>query len=321
MKKIPLCALLLLSTGIAAAQETDKKPPVAITPHVDKTAIWIGDEIRYTIRAVYDANVEMVLDNFTKERLQLAPFVVRDITIERKEWAGDKGAVEITLTLTTFETGKTDLTIPLVPLYYFVRETGLAEKEKPVDSVAAAPVPIGLRSALVTESLIPRTTTAPPSPGMAWALVPFAIGFAGLLSLGTYGGWRTWQRLYPTQAITGLSREQREEIVRNALTRLRADVAAAGEDVRRWSGAMASTLRVMAGQLFDIPGAAQTPDEIEASLKHAGADASLATQTKTVLARCDELRYGKEGASGPRMKAQLLDAAERLMQSPRWISA
>jgi hypothetical protein len=321
VKKIVLVILLLVLPGLAAAQPAEKKPPVTITPQVDRTAIWVGDDLHYTIRAVYDANVEMVLDNFTKERLPLAPFIIRDIDIRHKDWADNKKAVEITLTLTTFETGKPDLTIPLIPLYYFVRETGAAEKERPVDSVPAVAQPIGLRSALVAESLIPRTRKPPQSPGFAVALLPFGLGLIGLLGLGAYGGWRTWRKMHPDEVMGLLSREEREQIVRNSLSRLHADVPASGDDPRQWSGAMAATLRGMVGELFQIPGAAQTPQEIETALARSGADAPLAAQVKTLLSQCDDLRYGRDSSAGQRLRAQLLETMEHVMQSPRWLSA
>jgi hypothetical protein len=263
----------------------------------------------------------MVLDNFTKERLPLAPFIIRDIDIRHKEWAGNKKAVEITLTLTAFETGKGDLTIPLIPLYYFVRESGVAEKERPVDSVPAAPQPVGLRSALVADSLIPRTNTPPQSPGLAAILIPLGLGLAGLLALGAYGGRRLWRRMHPEESTGQLSREARECIVRDSLSRLHADVPASGEDPRKWSGAMAATLRNMMAHLYQIPGAAQTPEEIETALARSGADPSLAAQVKTVLGQCDDLRYGRDASGGQRLRAQLLQSVERVMQSPRWVSA
>jgi hypothetical protein len=122
--------------------------------------------------------------------------------------------------------------------------------------------------------------------------------------------------------MTGqLSREAREKIVRDSIARLHADVPASGDDPRKWSGAMASALRGMASELFQIPGAAQTPEEIEAALARSGADASLAAQVKTVLGQCDDLRYGKDSSGGQRLRAQLLQSVERVMQAPRWVSA
>jgi hypothetical protein len=321
VKKIVLGILLLALPCVAGAQQAEKKPPVAVTAQLDKTAIWVGDDLRYTIRAVYEPNVEMVLDNFTKERLPLAPFIVRDIDIRHKDWAGNKKAVEITLTLTTFETGKSDVAIPLVPLYYFVREAGALEKERPVDSVAAPAMPVGLRSTLVAESLIPRTNRPPPAPGLAAALLPLGLGLAGLLGLGAYGGRRMWRRMHPEETTGQLSREARERIVRDSILRLHAEPPGSSADPRQWSGAMAATLRGMIAELFQIPGAAQTPEEIETALARSGADASLAAQVKTVLGQCDELRYGRDSSGGERLRAQLLQSVDRVMQSPRWVSA
>jgi hypothetical protein len=321
VKKIVLAALLFALPCMAAAQQPEKKPPVTVTPQLDKTAIWVGDDLRYTIRAVYETNVQMVLDNFTKERLPLAPFVLRDIDIRHKDWAGNNKAVEITLTLTTYETGKDSLTIPLVPLYYFVREPGAAEKERPVDSVAAPAMPVGLRSALVAESLIPRTSKPPRSPGVAVALLPLGLGLAGLLGLGGFAGWRLWRRTHPEEMTGQLSREARERIVRASLSRLHAEVPAAGEDPRRWSGAMAATLRGMMSELFQIPGAAQTPEEIETALARSGADASLAAEVKVLLGQCDALRYGRDHSGAEGLRAPLLQTVERVMQAPRWVSA
>jgi hypothetical protein len=321
MKKIILAALLIALPCMAGAQQPEKKPPVSVTAQLDKTAIWVGDDLRYTIRAVYEPNVEMVLDNFTRERLPLAPFVLRDIDIRHKDWVGNNKAVEITLTLTTFETGKDSLTIPLVPLYYFVRGPGAAEKERPVDSVAAAATPVGLRSALVAESLIPRSNKPPRSPGLAAVLLPLGLGLGGLLGLGGVAGWRLWRRRHPEETAGQLSRQAREGIVRANLARLHAEVPASGDDPRRWSGAMASSLRSMMSELFQIPGQAQTPEEIEAALARSGADMSLAAEVKTLLGECEALRYGRDGSGAERPRAQLLQSVERLMQAPHWVSA
>jgi len=319
MKKT-LAALLIALPCAAAAQQLDKKPPVAVTAHIDKTAIWVGDDVHYTIRAVYDPNVELVLDNFTKDRLPLAPFVIRDIDVRHKEWAAGKKAAEITLTLTTFETGKTDATIPLVPLYYFVREAGAADKERPVDSVPAPAMPIGIRSALVAETLVPRTNKMPPGPGLGAALLPLGLGLAGLIGLGVYGSRRWWRHI-PDDMAGQLSREERERIVHASLARLQAALPAAGEDPRRWSGTLASALRGMVGELFQIPGAAQTPEEVEHALQRSGADTALAAQVKTALAQCDDIRYGREAPGGAGLRAQLQETVERLMRSPRWVAA
>jgi hypothetical protein len=46
----------------------------------------------------------------------------------------------------------------------------------------------------------------------------------------------------------------------------------------------------------------------------------LAAQVKGVLAQLDEMRYGKDGGHH-QPRSQMLQAVERVMQSPRWVSA
>ena len=84
---------------------------------------------------------------------------------------------------------------------------------------------------------------------------------------------------------------------------------------------MAATLRGMMSELFQIPGAAQTPEEIETALARSGADASLAAEVKAALGQCDALRYGRDQSGAERLRPQLLQTVERLMQAPRWVSA
>jgi hypothetical protein len=331
MKKIILSGLILLLPLSAAAQQ--QRPPAkaaapapakgapVISASVDRTAIWVGDVLRYTLRVVHDPNVELVLDNFTKDRLPLAPFTVRDIDIRRGEWAAGKQAAEITLLLSTLETGRSDVTIPPVQLFYFVRDTGLTKKESPVETIAAPAIKVGMGSTVVTDNPVPRAGNAANPPGLAWALMPLALGFAGFLSLAGYGGLRMWQRMHPEDAGRQMSREARERIVQEWLARLRAGLSTAGDDPRQWSGAMAAALRGLVGDLHEISGVALTPEEAEAALTRSGTDAHTAAQVKTILMQCDQLRYGKQSVGTPALRAQLQQSVERLMTSPQLLSA
>jgi hypothetical protein len=319
--------ILLLAPGMAAAQQPKNAPPpakaapVTVTAEVDKTAIWVGDVLRYTLRAVYDPNVELVLDNFTKDRLPTAPFSVRDINIRRGDWKDGKQAVEIVLLLSTLETSESELTIPPIQVFYFIRDPGATKTESPVDTIAAPAVKIGMRSVLVPDSLTPRTIKLSPAPALALALTPLLLGIAGLLALAGYIGFRVWQGMHSDDATRKLSREAREKIAQESLARVRTDVSASGVEPRQWSATMASALRRLVTDLFQIPGASLTPEEIEAALARSGADSGLTAQIKTVLTQCDELRYGKDSGAGAGLRAQLLQAVERVMQSPQLLSA
>ncbi|NIM21449.1 MAG: hypothetical protein GTN64_03375, partial [Candidatus Latescibacteria bacterium] len=73
-------SLILLSLAVPAATPPAKKSPpkVSITTRLDHTAMWVGDLIHYTVRALHDKDIEFVLDNIHKENFSLAPFVVRE---------------------------------------------------------------------------------------------------------------------------------------------------------------------------------------------------------------------------------------------------
>ena len=83
---------------------------------------------------------------------------------------------------------------------------------------------------------------------------------------------------------------------------------------------MAAVLRGMMSDLFQISGTAQTPEEIETALTRSGAEPSLSAEVRTLLGQCDDVRYGRDN-SADRPRAPLLQAMERLMRSPRWVSA
>src|SRR5262249_9125528 len=94
-----LSLFLSLSIRFASGQtSTPPKTTPSFTAQPDRTAMWVGDSLRYTLRVVHEGNVELVLDNFTRERLPLSPFMVRDIDIKRGAWTGGKRSAEITLT-------------------------------------------------------------------------------------------------------------------------------------------------------------------------------------------------------------------------------
>src|SRR4029434_10163105 len=122
MKKLFFCCLPLLVWGLIGAANPPAKSrrgKIAVSTHIDKTAIWVGDTLEYEIRAVHDKDVDLVLDNLKKENLNFAPFVVRDIAIRQRSYGSSKNVSEITLSLATYESGKPDLRIPPFSLYYF----------------------------------------------------------------------------------------------------------------------------------------------------------------------------------------------------------
>lgn len=320
MKRTRVLGLILLVAVLNgyAKSESDARP--VVTAHVDQTAIWVGDVLRYTLRAVHAGDVELVLDNFKKDLLPVAPFMVRDVQIRRGDWVDGKKSAEIVLRLSSFETGKAELSIPPLQLYYFKHEPGLAGKESPVESVTVPAFKVGLRSTLVPARPVPREAKAAVAHGVGVSLTLLVLGCAGLLALAGYAGRSVWKRLHPDEANRQLTRQQREQIVQDGVARVRARVAACGDDPRRSSAAIAAELRGVIERIFQIPAIAMTPEEIESVLARSKVDAALVAEIKNVLAQCEELHYGKGADTKHQPRTQLAQAAERVMQSPQLLS-
>jgi hypothetical protein len=174
---------------------------------------------------------------------------------------------------------------------------------------------------VVTDHLVPRTGKIATPPGLAWALTPLALGFAGFLSLAGYGGLRMWQRMHPDDATRQMTREAREKLVQEWLARLRVRLPASGDDPRQWSRAMAAAVRGLMSDLYQISGTALTPEEIEAALTRTGVDAQTVAQVKSILAQCDQLLYGKQSGGTPALRAQMQQSVERVILAPQLLSA
>ena len=132
-----------------SGKENLRATKVSITSRLDRTAFWVGDTLNYTIRAIHGSDVEFVLDNLKRDKLPLAPFVVREIKIQQGDWTQNKKLLEITLRLSSYEVGKEELTIPPFNLYYFVRRNYRKEGEASAEAIQVPAASVGLRSTLI----------------------------------------------------------------------------------------------------------------------------------------------------------------------------
>src|SRR4051794_746046 len=77
MKTILMCLALMF-----AQKQTSPAPPpseLKFAVRLDRTAVWVGDQFHYLIIVDSPANYEFVLDNLTKETVNMDPFQVLDV--------------------------------------------------------------------------------------------------------------------------------------------------------------------------------------------------------------------------------------------------
>lgn len=320
MKKLPWLSFSILLLSALGASPPIKTGPqtakVSIKTNLDKTALWVGDTLTYTIQAIHDRDLEFALDNLKKDHPPLSPFVVRHISIHQGEWVENKRILEVTLLLSTYETGKTELTIPSFNLYYFIRAAGMGKKESSAEAVQVPATKVGLRSTLISGQLTPRDSKPVAATDSMRGWIALLLGLAGTAFL-TVRSLR-WVRMNlhierPTRRR--LSRQARIKFVQENLARFRAIRGESPEDLTHFYTQVSQFLRQYLSQCLEIEAIGLTPEEIETSVRTT--NDSLAQQIRAILEQCDQVRYGKDGLRfGQEHQTELLEAVARVVTSP-----
>jgi hypothetical protein len=301
MRKCLLCILPLMLLGLLGATTPASKArrsKIAISTHLDKTAMWVGDTVQYTVRAVHDKDIDFVMDNLKAENLNLAPFVLRDVTSRQSSFGANKNLLEVTLLLTAYEVGKPELRIPSFNLYFFVREPGFEKQaEAQAETIAVPAARIGLRSTLAGENLklrdLKETTVIGPQ---NW-IIPLALGLAGIMFLGVQTGRRAWSAVRVVRPKKKrLSLRARRRMAQNFLKNIKLVGKETPDEQVRFYSEVSQFLRNYLSESLDAEAQSLTPEEIENLLKGSGKNGASAEPVRAILEKCDQVLYGKDGA-------------------------
>jgi hypothetical protein len=301
VKKTALLILLVLvwaSLGaFAQIAKKPQRPKIAVSTHLDRTAIWVGDTFRYTVKVVHDPDIEFVLENLKKESLNLPPFVIRDVSVRQGSFGSNKKSMEAILFLTTYETGQAELRIPSLTLYYFTRASGLHKAaETPAESFAVPPSKIGLRSTLTADSLRPRDSKEIwEVTSQAW-IVSFVLGLSGVTFLTLGAGRRLWTlSRSETPKKQHLTRRARNRMFDEFLRKTQMIGRSSAEDQVRFYSEVSQFVREYLSEWLEIDASSLTPEELETVLKKLGRD-RLGAAAKTILERCERVLYTPQGS-------------------------
>lgn len=312
---VPLGVALLLALALAAGANAKI---VAVTTRLDRTAVWVGDPLRYTIHVVHDPSVEFAVDNLTTGSVALAPFILREVKVDRRPWGSGQRLLEIVLTLTSYETGRSELQIPALNLYYFVRQPGrLLGGETPAEVISVPAERVGLRSTLTADPPKPREPGPPAPADPARALVAIALGLAGMAVVIVGAGhwlWRAWRRQSP--ARRRVTRQAHQRWARQGLADLRAAAGASPDDCLRFCTEVSGFLRQYVGQLLEVEATALTPEEIETLFERAGTNIARGREVRAILVECEAVRYGPHRPeSSYEWQTRVLARVEQVIQS------
>jgi hypothetical protein len=314
-----LLLLLLLTMGAAPPAKKPKPSRINISTHLDRTAIWVGDDLRYTVRAIHEPEIEFVVDSLTKDNLNLAPFVVRDVAVRQGGYAGNKKLTEVTLQMTTYESGAPELRIPALVLYYFTHKPGMEKNEDTLaESLTVPPTRIGLRSTLTPDAR--RLRDAREIPAASWErwAGAFAAGFLGLAFLGVQSA--RWLRTSTAAEVAKTpqpTRRRRGRRVREFLRAAESIGRDSPQDQQRYYAEVSRFLREYLGESLDIHAAGMTPDEVAEALERRGRN-GLGPPIKSVLNKCEQVLYTPGGAElGKRWRDDVQLELSKLARSLR----
>jgi hypothetical protein len=291
-----LLFLALVIVGAAPVEKKLKEPKINVSTHLDRTAVWVGDTLRYTVRATHDADIEFVLDSLKKESLNLAPFVVRDVAVRQGPFAGNKKVTELTLQLATYESGPLELRIPSFALYYFTHKPGSDKGDTLAESFSVPPTRVGLRSTLTADARRLRDSREIAAAGPERWITALALGFAGMAFLGVQAARRLWTSSASEKPKTRQpTRRARRRLLRDFLRSTQSMGRDSAEDQQRFYSEVSRFVREYLGQSLDIDASGLTPDELAGTLERHGRN-GLGAPVKSILDKCEQVLYTARGA-------------------------
>ncbi len=299
----------------AIAPDLSKPPaPVIVETSVDRTAVWIGDPIVYTIRITCPPGTDILAADISPDRLKLTGLDLTDSTQQRDVLADGKVVYRTQFRLVSFESEGATATIERQAVRYYVHTAG-----QPLDTLAPADeVQLPVR-AVTVHSTLPNGTLEWLRDAPRVAILPAALAYstqAGMLAvvltlipviLGLAGIVRTKM---PRRTVR--SRRETTRLRRQALADIR---AADTTDADRRRDALDKLNALIRDRLTDfrIPAQSLTADEIEQEiagrLKRVPADGVVAT-----LRHCERAVYGEaDELPGPEAVSAAVEQAERLL--------
>ena len=302
MKTVLLWLPLILAGAYTWAQKPSPEtvpPPsdMTFTTRLDRTAVWVGDQFHYLIIVEYPSDYEFVLDNLTKETVNMDPFQVMDVgsTLVAQKNAGWKLFVE--LTLANFATSRESMQIPQLTLYYFRKAKKAVSLDQANAESLTIPGPvIGIRSTLPPQPTDIRDAIALNSwDRIRWVLPAVAWVCFAVLVIGS--GWELALFVRRMKARKGPDRHKAMEAVRARWVSAVPSDFTDPKTCLSFYDASDKSLKEYIGYYLETPTMGLTVEEMREEMKRLGARSDLVQKVARVLEACETVRYTRNGVS------------------------
>jgi hypothetical protein len=279
-----------IGTGIVFGAEED----VRVRTSLDRTAMFVGDRVTYTIDMACRRGVDLLTDDLSRDKLKLEGLEVVDADTTRRTSADGGTAYSFRYVLTTYRVDAVALTIaPLRVRYAIVRSGQRLETAAPAGEAQVPGATIAFRSALPDDQNLTGTRSDKPAP-----VRPARYRMAQPIGLGLI-----IVSVVPVLlAVAALARRKRPRTVHRSARAVRHDERALLDAVRaigvetvqqrrdvftRLDALVRAHLREVCG----VPGPSLTPPEVPRAL--AGARVRVQPDmVASLLANCELARYG-----------------------------
>ena len=290
-----IIAVVTCITLAAAAGAQPGAPQVQVSRSVDRTAVWVGDAIRYTLEFTSAGDLDVLSEDVARERLPVKNAdVLHHETSERQTAAGRVRRVDYTLT--SFAAGTPEIIIEGFTVRYFSRRAVGETQGASAGQVSVPRTVIPIRSTLPDTGRLPELRarralrTAPRYFALARpvgvALMVIAVVPVALLLLDVAGQVRRVRSGAPRRRARRAHKGLYEELAARHPDSAPEQVAA----FERLDRLVRDHLELAAS----IPARAMTPAEIAAALRARGGRPDAAEPIEALLSRCERARYAPE---------------------------
>lgn len=283
-----LAALLMMAPAAFA-----QPPTVHARAFVDRTAVWVGDRVTYTVEIVCPRGFDVLADDLSKDKLKLDGFDAVGTDSSQTTTPDGSTTHDFRYILTTFHVDQPSLGVePFSVRYYLSRPGQRPQDAAPAGEVQIPGVAVAFRSTLPDgQDTYPlrdaRAAGILPWLGLngrllGWALILIAIAPAVLLGLAVARGQlRRPERVSARRAKSDLQA---------LLEQLRAMDVGSEAERRAAYDRISAAVRQHVESVSGVAAPSLTPDELAAALAKDGRKLDTAAVVE-LLTTSDSARY------------------------------
>jgi hypothetical protein len=288
-----LLAFLVLALLPRTAQAAE--PAVQVRSSVDRTAMWTGDRVTFTVDVICDRGVDILLDDLAKEKLRVNGLDILSSDATATTDAAERTTHRLRYVLTTYRVDLPSVSVEPISVRYYARRPGQRLQDMtPAGEVTVPGAVIAFRSTLPDNqpsyglrdgrAAAARLAFFSRAQSIGLALVVISLAPAVLVAAAAIRR-RTVRR--PGHRSGRQIKKDRE----TTLERLSALDVSTEEERRRAYDEISTAVRAHVAAASGVPATSLTAAELESAL--AGARGRISRESvTTLLAACDQARYG-----------------------------